>query len=184
MQLFAWDIDRRKRFTRIDYPPYDEEGKELSLWNGSKVSPGREINLIKTRSGAVPDFLHTTALLLIVSGKVRQVLEQLEITGTEIHPVSLRSKDGELIDQMFWLNLTKRASLLDRQRSTYTPSVTGQLFAKISVFRIMPAAIPREDLFLCEEGKIPIFSERAVKALLLAGATGAVFTPLEGMEWP
>jgi hypothetical protein len=183
-QLFAWDPDRSKRFTRIDNPPYDGEGKDLLLWNGAKVSPGTVINLVKTRSGLVPDFLYTVALLLVVSAKVQHVLQQLEIMGTEIHPVALRNQDGELIDRMFWLNVTKRVSLLDRERSTYVQSVTGRLFAKINVFRIMPRAVPREDLFLSEEGKIPIFSERAVTALRLADATGAVFTPLDGMAWP
>jgi hypothetical protein len=181
-RLFAWGPDRRS--LRWDSAPFDDDGADLTLWDGCERDPELPINLEVPRRGKVTDFLYSPLLLLFVSARAWNVIREFRIDSVRVHPLILRDRDGAVFDDSYaWLNCRTRAPLLKRRESGAEVSEHGTV-RRIRHFVIDPDAVPADDVFMCTAPYLRVFKERVVRDIRAARLTGAVFEPLEGLSYP
>ena len=183
-ELFIWSPSRASRFTRIEYPAFDDAGNTIDLFDGSPVAD-QNLNLIKSDKGKIPDFVYDVGLSLLVSEKAWGVIRRANVPGVRPYSATLWDKAHETeCGNVWWLNVTSHASLLDRVASSFRTAQDGVFLREIAHFSIEYANVPDEDLFLCDEGSMKIFSRRLVDQIQGAGLTGARFRALQGATWP
>jgi hypothetical protein len=157
---------------------YDDDGKDLIVYDGSRRDPALPLNIEKERPGKLMDFLYTPLLLLFVSSRALEVISQYNISNVTQHWLVIRDREGAVLDDSYvWLNCHCRAPLLDRTRADFE-EFDGRV-SKVRRFAVDEAGIPRDDLFLCAEPTLTVFSARLVEAVHAAKLTGARFEPLE-----
>lgn len=181
--LYYWQPDRRRKYTRIVVPPIDNEGKSLNLYDGMQLAPEHSINICLTKKGELPDFLYDIGLLLIVSNRAYNLISQARVPGVQAHSVAIRDNSGRLLCEYYWLNQCSEYNILDKIRSSFRMSENG-IMREISDFVVDASKIPDEDLFLCEDAFFRVFSKNLVKEIGFAKLTGAIFAMLPGSHWP
>jgi len=184
-QLYAWDVDRDRRFVRIDQPPFDDEGRDLLLFNGADIDESIAINLeLPRRARALPDFLYAPSLVLYVSARGVEIIKRGYVPRIRINRVVLRDATGAVVDDGYaWLNVGPVIPLLDTERSVYARTASGGI-ARVKRLVIKEDRVPPDDLFLFKELSLPIFSEALVAEIESAGLTGASFEELSTLTWP
>jgi hypothetical protein len=184
-RLYAWDVDRDRRFVRIDQPPFDDEGRELLLFNGADIDESIAINLeLPRRARARPDFLYAPSLALYVSSRGGEIIKRACVPRIRINRVVLRDAKGAVVDDGYsWLNVGPVIPLLDTERSVYARSASGGI-KSVERLVIKEELVPPDDLFLFKELSLPIFSETLVAEIESAGLTGVCFEELSTLTWP
>lgn len=184
-KLYAWDVDRDRRFVLIDSPPHDDEGKELLLFNGADIDPGVTINLELPRGKReIPDFLHAPSLEIYVSARGLAVIERGHVPHIRVNRVVLRDAKGAVVDDgYFWINVMLIVPLLDTERSVFTRTPSGGI-RSVTRLVIKEENVPPDDLFLFKELSLPIFTETLVSAIESEGLTGVSFEDLSTLTWP
>ena len=158
-------------------------GDPLELWNGATFPSDLHIRVQKTDHKPIRDFVYDIGLMLFVSAKALELITNFNVAGVESFRLTLVEKGGKTYEDFYWLNLKKSVSLLDREKSQYERSVNGR-FRKVNYLLINRSFIPAEDLFVCEEISLPVFSGNLVSAIKKSKLFGAKFYPLQGSQWP
>jgi hypothetical protein len=181
---YAWDVDRGRRFLRIDEAARTADGSSVQLFPGANLPPGTRLTVRVAHKGLLPDFAYSIGLHLFVSGRVKDaILSAGKVSGT-FHPIEIRHKN-ELLGHHWWVNLKTSTPVMDRVRSRFLLSaVTETIIRRVEYFAVDQSRVPDEPLFLCDELLVPVFSEDLVGAFRSLRVTGAVFYPLEGLVWP
>lgn len=182
--LFAWEIDRDPRYARFDDAPYGDDGEELTLFNGVEIEKGATINLTMPRRGELADFLYAPSLLMYASERAWDVIREGNAPHVAPHPLVLRDRRGNAInDQYWWLNIKLAVPLMDKEHSLFTTTLYGGV-KSVGKFVIARGHVPKDDLFLSKELAVPIFTECLKNAVESAGLTGAHFEALDSLQWP
>lgn len=183
-RLFGWDIDRNC----VEFPeaPYNDAGEEVELYDGTSLADGAVVNLERPPRAALTDFLYSPLLLLFVSARVRDCLSRHFVPNVKVHDLVLRDHRGRVVhDSYSWLNVCLRTPLFDMGRSRVARSqVAGGGLRRVEKVVVDPTLVPPDELFICAEVSMPIFSNSLVTELADMGITGASFTPLESLTWP
>ena len=180
--LFVGDPDRRT--VRWDSAPYDDDGEDLILFDGSDRDPELPVNLEVPRRGKLADFLYSPLLLLFVSNRVRELLQEYKTEGVAGHPLILRDRDGAVVDDSYWwLNCRVLADIMNEDKSGVEYREGGSL-RQVQSFVVDQDRVPDLDLFMCRHPTMRIFREPLVRAIQKSGFTGFACRPLEGLRWP
>jgi hypothetical protein len=167
----------------IESPPFGPDGNEVMLFNGALSYPS-EIGFLKTKRGEIPDFLRDLDLLLLVSTRAFNVISGFNIPSIKVIPSALYDAKGQLLADLRWLNITKIVPLLDKETSSFETSSNNNRVKRIMNFVVDETKIPDDDLFICDEGSMVIFTAPLVHAVRSANLKGAVFSSLCSTSWP
>jgi hypothetical protein len=181
-RLFAWQPNRKT--VRWDSAPYDDDGEELILYDGSDRDPDLAVNLEIPRRGKITDILYSPLLLLFVSARAWTLIQQYRTDGVVAHNLILRDREGRVVDDSYWwLNCRKLVDILDEKRSGVTYGLHDSI-KQVQNFVVNRDAVPPEDLFMCRRPTMRIFTEPLVNAIRAARFTGCSFEILDGLRWP
>lgn len=178
--VFVWTPDRNAKRSRVRRIDTVEGSTGVTLFPGAiSDSSGLVVWLSK---GELSDFLYDPGLRLIVSDSVRDVVRRYP-ASVQFLPAELRVDPNQGESGYWWINPLVTSRLLDEHRSRYKMLIPG-VFSEIEHFEIQVSNLPDEDVFICGEIGLPVFSERLTKDLREADLTGGIFTPLQGARWP
>jgi hypothetical protein len=178
-KYFVWSPDRAERFARIQSAFVDEAGEEVSIYNGMPADqmPARLVGELTEgdEGDIVPDFVYDIGLLVIASLRVVDVMRSSDVAFS---PVTLVYPDTGAEFKRYWVNPRHTVSMMDMERSTFRRSPAG-VFRSIQHFVVQPNLGLDNDILLCDEIGLPVFSEQMVTAFHENQFEGAVFVPLE-----
>jgi hypothetical protein len=181
-RLFAWQPKRNT--VRWDSAPFDDDGEDLILFDGSDRDPDLPVNLETPRRGKITDFLYSPLLLLFVSNRARALIQQYRTDGVVAHPLILRNREGAVVDDSYWwLNCRYLADIMNDEDSGVTYAEHDGI-RRVEHFAVNHDALPAADLFVCRRPTIRVFREPLVNAIKSSGMTGCAFELLEGLRWP
>jgi hypothetical protein len=183
-EYLIWLPRARSGDIEILGPPSDEARGEIHLYDGLHLDPQTVLHYTVEEPGELPDFLYNLRLLLIVSDNALEVISgSLNSTHT-VHPVRIITEDGGTIDQYKWVNIHLRQSLLNENAVKHSIKTSSGHYVRIDNFSVRDDAPQTENVFICSETGSKVFPDSVVSRVTEAGLTGAVFTRLEGMDWP
>ena len=178
---FLLGPDPNPRFTKIEYPPFDRDGRELDLANGIRCTVD-EVVFVKSDKKLVPDFPYDYGSFLLVRRSSYSLLTNLNLAGAQIVPGALVEKDGTLIEEINWINVLSRAPVMNRVTSTFEEA--DGILRKVSCYVVDQCKVPDLDLFRCEDIRQVVASREFAEVIQKNGLTGVVITPLNGGSWP
>jgi hypothetical protein len=175
-KYFVWSPDRAERFARIEAAFVDESDQEVSIFNGMPAD-GMPLRLFGELTGGatVPDFVYDIGLLLIASLRVVDVVRSSDVAFS---PVTLVHSGIGTEFQRYWMNPRHTVSMLDMGRSTFRRSSAG-IFRSIQQFVVRTDLAFENDILLCDEIGLPVFSEELISAFRAKNFEGAEFSPIE-----
>lgn len=160
-----------------------QDGRQVTR---GEVIPDQPVHARWVMGGQKPvDLVWTdSAIPLLVSDSVSQLLRENTFTGWSLYDVSLHTKTGEEVPSYAGLVVNGRCGPIDNSKSIQVPK---QFPAKLSMIwkglYFDPASWDGSDLFMADGGWGYIFVTRAVKeAFERARIRNVVFTPLDEVE--
>lgn len=159
--------DRAYKLTRGEIPP---ERIELH-WSMGRLKPA---DIIGTE----------LSILLIVSEKVKRILESEKITGWKTYPVSIFGKDHTEVPGYHGLSIFGRCGQIDNRQSVKIDKVfPGGIFPVWRGLFFDPGSWDGSDFFMPDEESGHVFvSEKVKSALEKAQANNIEFTALTDIE--
>jgi len=145
-----------------------------------------EVDLDNSDSPKVPSMVdYHKEPAPVVSKKIKDILEPLELKGVQFVPAEIRWKD-KVYKDYFYMHVIVYHQCADKENSIIKFSNIDGTIRRISKFVINPklADIPLEDrlIFRCKEGAFYYFVEESLKdKIMAANPKGIVFIPAE--EW-
>ena len=132
------------------------------------------------------DFQPNTLSALIVSERVRKVLEAQEITNAEYLPVDIEDHKGQVVGKNYaFLNLLGSEEAIDMEKGEYRMSALDkEQIGMISRLAINEKGIrPGAKMFRCSKDlRLILINEEVLEALKSAGLTGFKAFEAEGWE--
>jgi hypothetical protein len=134
----------------------------------------------------VYDFQPNTLDALIISDRVRKVLESLEVTNAEYLPVAIKDHKSQIVgkDHAF-LNLLGGEDAIDLERSEYKMNnINKEQIARIKKLAINEKGIrPGAKIFRCSKKlRLVLINEEVLEAFKKAGLTGYQVFKAEGWD--
>jgi hypothetical protein len=169
-------------FIEVEGPPFDDNGNELSIYNGMEIPRNIRLNYLVSGNGEIPDFVNNLSVHILVSSRAWDVIANADIRSVTRVPVAIRDRHGHNIEEIHWLNVGLRSSLMSESESDFRKMPSGH-FLSIEYFSVR-ANDMEEDIVICEETRSKIFSRRLFEMIRSAGLIGADFLPLHGYQWP
>ena len=131
------------------------------------------------------DFVRNTVGVLLVSSRVRQVLEELKVDNMEFLPVTMCDHQWNRVAEGYGiLNVLGSQDAIDMEKSTYDLSAISRKIRHVSNLVLAKDKIdPKTDLFRARNMmELILISDRAREAFEKAGLTGFVAHPADGFN--
>jgi hypothetical protein len=133
----------------------------------------------------VYDFVRNTVGVLLVSSRVKQVLEEVHVDNVEFLPVTLCDHQWNPVAEGYGiLNVLGSQDAIDMQKSEYETSVISGDISHVSNLVLAKDKIdPKADLFRARNMmELILISDRVREAFNKAGLTGFKAHPAEGFD--
>ncbi len=131
------------------------------------------------------DFQRNTLTAFIISERVRQLLESLEISNAEYLPVDIKDHKGQVVGKNYaFLNLLGGEDAIDMERGDYKMNnLDKDQIGRIKRLAINPKGIrPGAKMFRCNKmRRLVLIREDVLEAFKKAGLTG--FKTFEADGW-
>lgn len=174
----------------IDYLPEDSCPESRKLRDMKPIAGEFPVPTILEFSEGSPkriklyDFVDNTLSLLIISDKVKQVFDSLEMDRLEYIPININDHQGDLAaDNYFILNVLDKQPIIDMEKSKYrmNPLIKTKI-QKIKDLHLDVTAIdPKAKLFYASTELRNFFiTDEVLKAMHNAGITGIQVIKAEG----
>ncbi|WAM27766.1 MULTISPECIES: imm11 family protein [Myxococcus] len=131
------------------------------------------------------DFVRNTIGVILVSSRVRHVLESLKVENAEFLPVTMCDHQwGPVADGYGILNVLGSQDAIDMEKSTYDVSALSREISHVSNLVLTAGKIdPQADIFRARNMmELILISDRAKNAFEQAGLTGFRAHPAEGFD--
>jgi len=187
MNYFVLDSDDNS-----NYPPLNKFDHETTMaTHMDELIPDGftcifEVDLDYSDAPKVPQMVdYHTAPKPVVSKKIKDVLEPLNLKGVQLVPAEIRWKD-KVYKDYFYMHVIVYHQCADKENSDILFSKIDGRIRRIKKFVLNPKLtdIPLEDrlLFRCQEHSSYYFIEESLKnKIMAADPKGIVFIPAE--EW-
>lgn len=175
--LLAWIEDFTGIIKKKKYRLHD--GISCKDWFPNDVEFELNINHGIKLADAIPN----TALLLIISDKLRIILEEKSGAEFEFFPVKIRDKKGHLVKKDYFVaNLLETTECVDMEKSDFV--MDRIIKTQVNYFKTLVLdeknVIPESKIFrLKEQTKLIIVREDLKNEILNAGCTGIVFRDID-----
>ncbi|MCL6443528.1 MAG: hypothetical protein K6T83_08745 [Alicyclobacillus sp.] len=149
------------------------QGNEIGDWNDSMT-----FSYDPSEGDTATDFLINNLQWVLISNKVRSVLQDLGVDHVQYLPVHVRNvSTGTVIDGYTALNVTRLTDALDLENSVYMElKSSGRPLIIVKKFALSAAKLEGQHVVRVQNQPNPLFlSEYVVNGLLKAGATGCDF---------
>jgi len=128
------------------------------------------------------DYLFPTMVdWVLISERVKQVLEKLEVKGVQFLPIRVvRKETGEEVPGYWVLHVWKQISALDEEHTVYFEP-RDEKYPQLDIIKVAlrKEAIGKAEIFRLKERKVSIYVSRRVKERLEEiGATGFKWIPV------
>lgn len=181
----AWIMDR-PRFT-MDEPRWFEvfEGMSVRAW----FKDGEVLQLSPDFGTRIADHVPNTSGLLVVSERLRGVLEASSGAAIEFLPVTLRDRNGRDVKKPYFIaNILETRDCVDEERSEFRrSSIRKDQVSRFFRLALDERRIGRDDRIfrLKVKNDLVIVREDLGQAILDAGCGGMIFQELEdyGLEF-
>ena len=122
----------------------------------------------------------------VVSRKICNVLEPINIKGIQLVPAVINGKDDDLFEDYWIIYIYNRIACMDMERSVYETNRRGKIIniERLFLSRKALAEIPLEDRLvfsLKEDISFCIYHKSVVEAIMSVNPEGVMFYPIE--EW-
>ncbi|TFZ02001.1 imm11 family protein [Ramlibacter humi] len=175
---FAWFLDTPKELMETDY--LLRKGNPCKEW----FTEGMVFDLSEERGSALTDAIPNTDRLLVVSEKLKDLLERhAPEDSIEFLPVRLRTPEGRLIPQAYFVaNVLGTVACVNREESKFT--MNAILKDQVGRFQHLvldePAIPDGKKIFrLAELRTLIIARQDLAQAIVDADCTGMLFIPLK-----
>ncbi|ATB45717.1 hypothetical protein MYMAC_001302 [Corallococcus macrosporus DSM 14697] len=131
------------------------------------------------------DFVRNTVGVLLVSSRVKQVLDDLQVDNTEFLPIVICDHQWrELTGDYGILNVLGSQEAIDMGKSAYDASVLSSEISHVSSLVLTQGKIdPKADIFRARNMmELILISDRVKLAFERAGLTGFRARPAEGFD--
>lgn len=164
---------------------YDLKGFDhRKLWRSEKIDDWRsDIRLNYDKNGLVLDYMPNVLSWLIFSGKIVEIIKELNIPNVQMFPVTLYKKDNE--DQTLnynVINLMTKVAAMDWGKSDYLAWEDDPKFVKVIRRLVIKQSAVKDGLEmfnLAEATPYVVVSENVKYAFESKGITGADFWSIE-----
>ncbi len=128
------------------------------------------------------DYLFPTVVnWILVSGRVKQVLEELGVEGVQFLPIRVvRKETGEEVPGYYVLHVWKHIPALDEEHTVFLEP-KDEKYPQLSILKVAlrREAIGKADIFRLKEKHVSVYVSRRVKERLEEiGATGFKWIPV------
>ncbi len=156
------------------------EGERCSEWFPGEVAFDCDVDNPSTR---LPDSIFNNSLLLIVSEKLKELIENNTTTEIEFLKIFIRNHKKRKVEKTYFIaNVLKTISCMDRNKSDYeNSSLDKSQVHHIKHLVLDENKIPKEiNIFrLGEENDLILVREDLVKVIESSGLTGLQFGKIE-----
>ncbi|NOJ79314.1 imm11 family protein [Myxococcus xanthus] len=132
------------------------------------------------------DFVRNTVGVLLVSSRVRQVLEDLQVHNAEFLPVTMCDHQWSPVAEGYGiLNVLGSQDVIDLERSKYRlDRITKKEIARLNRMAVASEKVdPKADIFRARNMmELILISDRTKQAFEQAGLTGFRAHPAEGFD--
>ncbi|WP_342377434.1 hypothetical protein NVS55_39030 [Myxococcus stipitatus] len=132
------------------------------------------------------DFQTNILSAMIVSGRVRKILESLEITNAEYLPVAVKNHKGEVVAEDYaFVNLVGAEDAIDAEKSIYEmDSLAKDQIGWLKKLAIKESGIrPESKMFRCTmDRRLILIREDVLAAFQKEGLTGFAVYKAEGWD--
>ena len=180
--LYVWSPDSNRKYIKIEHPPVDREGNPLDLANGIRYEDQLEVVFVITGKAFIPDFPYDYGRFLIVRASAFSRFDSLDFSGVQIIEGALVTEGGLFVEEVKWLNVLVKAPVMDQSRSHFR--IVDGLLRDVTYYSINCSKVPAVDMFRCADTRQVVVSKNTVDTIKANGLQGAVFSPLEGSQWP
>ncbi|MCY1042220.1 hypothetical protein OV208_12925 [Corallococcus sp. bb12-1] len=134
----------------------------------------------------VYDFVRNTVGVLLVSSRVKQVLEELQVDNTEFLPITLCDHQWKPVGKDYGiLNVLGSQDVIDMKKSDYDiDPITQKEITRLGNLVLTKDGIdPKAEVFRARDMmELILISDRVQEAFVNAGLTGFVAHPAEGFD--
>ncbi len=132
------------------------------------------------------DFVRNTVGVLLVSSRVRQVLEELHVDNVEFLPITMCDHQWNSVGEGYGiLNVLGSQDVIDMKKSDYDiDPITKREITRLGNLVLTKDSIdPKADLFRARNMmELILISDRVREAFIKAGLTGFKAHPAEGFD--
>ncbi|GHU98984.1 hypothetical protein FACS1894159_02290 [Bacteroidia bacterium] len=171
--------DQSYPLLRIDDEDYDEDGKCLKVY--------LEINTPRPRKPVLADFLYAPET--IVSKRIAEVMQSLNMEGVQFIPTQLTLPKGEIIEDYVCVLVDDNTFIaLDKEKSVYERGKRewNYMIEKVVLDRAVLSQIPlnkRLGFRLREAPGDSLFHHSVIEAIDALNPTGVFYVDIEEYEF-
>lgn len=137
------------------------------------------------RNPVIGDYFSQTES--VVSKKIKDVLEPLNIKGIQLIPAQITTNKGDVLENYYYIHIANYIMAVDREHSVYTPDDYDEDILSLDNFKLNESVLNEIELIdrlifrLKESKSTKIYHKSIVDAIMAVNPTGLKFRKVE--DW-